>query len=72
MCDQSWSQSLCPRQEPERFMTVNLSPLGLPRRLELELLFLSVLKPGVSLPVKVQAVKWVGGGPAQAERVEVG
>jgi len=39
---------------------------------ELQLLYLGVLKPGLSLPGRVQAVRWGGGGPAQAERAEVG
>lgn len=40
--------------------------------MELDLLFLGVLKLGLSLPGRVQAARWGGGGPAQAERVEVG
>lgn len=51
---------------------MNLSPLGLPLWVELELLFLGVLKPGLSLPARVWAARWEGVEPVQAERVEVG
>lgn len=66
MCARSWSHSLYSRQKLEVLTTVKLSLLGLPRWLELEL-FLGVLKPG-----RVRATRWGEGGPAQAERAEVG
>lgn len=72
MCAQSWSWTLCPRQEPEGPITVKLSSGAARIRVELELHFLGVLKSGLSLPGRTRTAMWGREGPVEAERVDVG